>query len=99
MMQEDSLVLFEPVPTLSTKWCKFLALVLKLILQYTVFIIPLIVWYKFDILLAFFSLVLTFIIMGIIRSKLRNDSIPLNQREFHYNDDEIVRWFLAKQVC
>lgn len=98
-MQEDTLVLFEPVPILSTKKCKLLAFLLKIVLQYTVFAVALLVWYKLDILLSFFSLVLTFIIMGIIRSKLRNDSIPTNQREFHYNDGEIARWFLSKQVC
>lgn len=99
MMQEDTLVLFEPIPILSTNKCKFFAFLLQIILQYTIFVIPLIVWYKLDLLLAFFALVLTFIIMGIIRSKLRNDSIPPSQREFHYSDGEIVRWFLAKQVC
>lgn len=98
-MQEDTLVLFEPVPNLSSKWCKILSFILKNTLQYTLFIVPIIVWYRSDILLSFFSLVLTFILMGIIRSKLRNSSVPFNQREFHYNDDEVARWFLAKQVC
>lgn len=98
-MNEDTLVLFEPVPPLYGKRCRFLGLALKLILQYTVFIVPIIVWYKFDIYIAFFALILTFIIMGIVRSKLRNESIPLSQRELHYNDSEIASWFLAKEIC
>jgi hypothetical protein len=60
---------------------------------------PLVIWYFYDFFIALLSLVLTFIIMGIIRSKLRNAVIPFNQREYQYNDKAIADWYVAKELC
>ena len=98
-MHNDTIVLFEPIPALKSKGCRFVSFLLKLFLQYTVWVLPLGMWYRYDLFIAFLSLVLTFILMGILRSKLRNDAVPFNQREFHYNDTQIADWFLAKRVC
>lgn len=98
-MNNETIVLFEPVPSLKTKRCRFLSFLLQLFLQYTVWVLPLGMWYFYDLFIAFLSLILTFIVMGILRSKIRNDSVPPNQREFHYNDSQIANWFLAKRVC
>jgi hypothetical protein len=53
----------------------------------------------YDYFMAFFALILSFIIMGIVRSKLRNSVIPPNQREYQYNDKGIADWYTAKELC
>lgn len=90
---------FESTPRLSLKKCRVIALVLKLFLQYATIFISALVWYLYDFFIALLALVLTFIIMGIIRSKLRNSSIPFTQREFQYDDTAIATWYTAKALC
>lgn len=98
-MQTDYIDLIEPTPKLHTKRCKFIALLLRVFLQYTTFIAALIVWYLYDYFMGIATLILVFIIMGIIRSKIRNAVIPLKQREFQYNDQGIADWYTAKELC
>lgn len=89
----------EPTPKLYSKKCKAIALLLKLFLQYTTFLVALISWYIYDYFIAGATLLLSFIIMGIIRSKIRNSVIPPKQREFQYNDKGIADWYTAKEIC
>lgn len=89
----------EPTPRLNSKRCRVIALTLKLLLQYTTLFISALVWYFYDFFIALLALVLTFIIMGIVRSKLRNSVIPFTQREYHYNDAAIATWYTAKVLC
>jgi hypothetical protein len=72
---------------------------LKIFLQYTTFIVAIITWYFYDYFIAIATLLLSFIIMGIIRSKLRNSVIPVSQREYHYTDEGIADWYTAKVLC
>lgn len=89
----------EPTPRLYLNRCKVIALILKLFLQYATIFISAVVWYIYDFFIALLALVLTFIIMGIIRSKLRNSTIPFTQREYQYDDGEIAAWYTAKELC
>jgi hypothetical protein len=98
-MHDQTIHLLEPTPTLHSKKCKLLALLLQLFLQYTTLVATALIWYLYDIVFALLGAVLLFIIMGIIRSKLRNISIPLNQREYQYNDEGIAKWYVAKELC
>ena len=98
-MQENIIDMLEPTPKLYSKKCKFISLILKLFLQYTIFIVALTTWYFYDYFIAAASLLLTFIIMGIIRSKIRNSVIPLKQIEYPYNDQGIADWFTAREFC
>lgn len=98
-MQTDYIDLFEETPKLNSKKCKAVALTLQIFLQFTTFIIPLIVWYLYDYFIAIASLILSFIVMGIIRSKIRNSVIPLSQLEFQYSDKDIANWYVAKEIC
>ena len=95
----DYIDLMESTPKLHSKKCKIMAFILKIFLQYTTFIIALISWYLYDYFIAIAILLLTFIIMGIVRSKIRNSVIPLKQREYQYNDKDIADWFIAKEFC
>ena len=98
-MQNDYIELIEPTPKLRTKKCKIIAFSLRLFLQFTTYLIPLITWYFYDYFIAGAILILTFIIMGIIRSKLRNTVIPFKQREYQYNDQGIADWYTARELC
>ncbi|MBU0720439.1 hypothetical protein KJ877_03795 [bacterium] len=98
-MQNDYINLIEPTPKLHSKKCKTIALLLRIFLQFTTFAISLAAWYLSDLFIAGLALVLSFIIMGIIRSKLRNSVIPPNQREYQYNDQDIADWYTAKELC
>jgi len=98
-MNDDFVNLIEPTPQLKSKKCKAIALSLRLFLQFTTPIVGLIAWYMYDYFAAIAALLLTFIVMGIVRSKLRNSVIPPSQREYHYNDDGISKWYTAKMLC
>jgi len=98
-MQNDYIDLIEPTPKLHSKKCKLISLLLRLFLQFTTFIVGLITWYLYDYFMAIAALLLSFIIMGIVRSKLRNAVIPPNQREYQYNDQGIADWYTAKELC
>ncbi len=98
-MQNDFIDLIEPTPKLHSSKCKIIAFLLRVFLQFTTFFASLIVWYLYDLFLALLALVLSFIIMGIIRSKLRNSVIPPSQREYQYNDKGIADWYTAKEIC
>lgn len=89
----------ESVPRLYSKKCRIIALILRLFLQYATVIISLAVWFLYDFFIAILTLVLTFIVMGIVRSKLRNSVIPFKQREHHYDDGAIAAWYTAKALC
>jgi hypothetical protein len=68
-------------------------------LQYSLYAVVLIIWYYYDYFIAGAALLLGFIIIGIIRAKLRNSVIPLTQREYHYSDAAIAEWYSAKILC
>lgn len=98
-MKTEYINLIEPTPILKTKKCKLISFALRVFLQFTTFITSLIAWYMYDYFIALLTLVLSFIIMGIIRSKIRNSVIPTTQREYQYNDQGIADWFTARELC
>jgi len=89
----------DPTPTLPTRQCRFFARILGYALSYGNYIIAGFVWWTSDWFIALGTLLLGFIIFGIIRSKLRNDSIPPAQRETPYNDYAIATWYLSRNHC
>ena len=98
-MQTDYIDLIEPTPKLYSKKCKLIALALRIFLQFTTIFVGLVVWYNYDYFIAIASSLLTFIIMGIVRSKIRNSVIPAKQQEFQYNDKGIADWYAAREIC
>ncbi len=98
-MQNDFIDMMEPTPKLHSKKCKIISFLLRVFLQYTTFLASLIAWYLYDYFIALLTLVLSFIIMGIIRSKIRNSVIPPKQREYQYNDQGIADWYSARELC
>ncbi|WP_455755682.1 hypothetical protein [Sulfurimonas sp.] len=98
-MQDNIIDMIEPTPKFSSKKCKLISLSIRIILQYTTFAVGLIVWYISDYFIAIGALLLSFIVMGIVRSKIRNSVIPPKQREYPYNDQGIADWFTAREFC
>lgn len=98
-MQPDYIDLIKPTPKLYSKKCKLLSFTVRVFLQFTTFVASLVAWYIYDYFIAIATLLLSFIIMGIIRSKLRNSVIPSNQREYQYNDQGIADWYIHREFC
>jgi len=98
-VQEEFIELREQTPIIRSKRCKIISLSLRFFLQYGAVVATFTAWYLYDFFISLLTLVLAFIIMGIIRSKLRNSAIPASQRELHYNDKSIADWFTAKELC
>jgi hypothetical protein len=98
-MYNDFLELIEPTPKLTTKSCRLGAFLLSLFLSHFSLVVSLFVWWIYDYFIAGTFFLLSFLVIGIIRAKLRNDVIPLKQRELHYTDHGIVTWYFAKRVC
>ncbi len=98
-MQSDFTNMIEPTPILKSKKCRFLAMILTVALSCGVYIVAIFSFYSFKPLIALFITIFGFIASGIIRSKLRNSSIPQSQQELAYNDKAIATWFVAKELC
>ena len=98
-MKNDYIDLREPTPILQTKKCQIIALLIKFFLQFTPVIAAFTVWYLYDYFIAGATLLIIFLVVGIIRAKIRNSVIPPSQREYHYNDEDVAKWFTAKEIC
>ena len=98
-MKNDYIDLIEPTPILHTKKCQFISLIIKLFLQFTPIIAALITWNLYDYFIAGATLLIMFVVVGIVRAKMRNSVIPPSQREYHYNDEGIAKWFTTKEIC
>ncbi|WP_373070138.1 hypothetical protein [Sulfurimonas sp.] len=98
-MQNDIIDMIEPTPKLHSKKCKLISYVIWLFLKFTTYIVTILSWYLYDYFIAFLTLILSFIVMGIIRSKLRNIAIPQKQQEYQYNDKGIADWYTARELC
>lgn len=99
MNSERPLFRIDPMPTLPTRRCRLAARVLGWVLSYGNYLIAMAVGWSSDWFFALGSLLLGFIVFGILRSKLRNESIPPAQRELSYNDYAIATWYLSRNHC
>lgn len=99
MNTERPIFHINPTPSLPSKKCRILARLLGWALSYGYFAVALIVWWKLDWFFGIAVVLLGFILMGIVRSKLRNDSIPPAQREYAYDDYAIATWYLSRNHC
>lgn len=98
-MEEDFIEAIEPAPKLHTKSCRAAALLLELFLRYTTILSSIVAWYLYDYFIAFFALILSFIIIGIIRSKLRESAISPYQKEHYFDDKDIAMRYVADMLC
>jgi len=97
-MHDDILEQIEPTPELKKSECRFIALIIALGLKFGSFAIAGIVWYLYDLFFAVAALLISYLIIGIIRSKLRNSAIPRTQQEFQYSDSAIAAWYVSRRL-
>ena len=98
-MNNDFINMLEPTPKLHSKKCKMISALIWFFLKFSIYIITAISWYIYGYFITFFVLILSFIVIGIIRSKLRNIAIPPSQQEYQYNDKGIADWYTAREIC
>jgi len=98
-MDNNFIDLMEATPKLHSKKCKIISLLIRTFLQFTTPFTALVALYMYDYFIAGATLLLAFIVMGIVRSKIRNSVIPPKQREYQYNDQGIADWYTAKEIC
>lgn len=96
-MQND-IPFIEPTPTLTKRSCRALVYLIEILLRTGSVLIALIAWYLTDWKLAIAFFLLGFLVMGILRAKLRNDSIPPAQQEYDYNDRAIAAWYVSRRL-
>lgn len=98
-MQDEHLFAIEVVPKIEGFTCKVFLYLFYLLITFTPLLAGFVIWYLYNIYagIAFF-LFLT-LIGGIVLSKLRVASIPIDQREMTYSNFAIIKWYLGKNVC
>lgn len=99
MSEFDVVELQEEIPKLNTLKCKILATALWLFLQYSIYLIMLIVWVLYDFFISIFALMISFLVIGIIRSNLRVSSLLTQHLELEYDDKSIATLYVAKNIC
>ena len=98
-MKNEIIDMIEETPKLNSKKCKIISLAISESLSYSPYIITTLAWIKYDYFIAFFTLILSLIVIGIIRAKIRNIAIPSKQQEYPYNDKGIASWYTAREIC
>jgi hypothetical protein len=88
----------EPTPEPATALCRIAARLLGGFFSYGTYLIALLTWYLYDWFYAIAALLAGFVVLGILRAKIRNISIPLNQQEYTYTDQAIAKWFIVRRL-
>jgi len=89
----------EPTPTFKSRQCQWLVKLVAFKLTYTPIVLTLLVAYLVDYFYAVATLLISYLVTGIVRSYMRNSSIPKKQLEYTYNDQAIAAWFLYRNYC
>jgi len=90
--------MIEPTPEPFKRSCRIAAHLLGWLLTYGTYILALLSWYLYDWFYAVAALLLGFVVFGILRAKIRNVSIPLQQQEYAYTDQAIAKWFVVRRM-
>lgn len=97
-MQEKPIEIIEPTPTLKSARCRAIAYAIAGALTFTPLCAAGLVWYRFDLLFGAATFLITYLVTGIVRAKIRNGAIPLSQQEYHYNDRAIAAWYVDRTL-
>jgi hypothetical protein len=91
---QETLELFEPVPTLKTTKERLLGSLIAFGLSYGYIIIALLVWWETSWYIALSILLLAYIVTGIISSKILHLYVPYKQHEFSYSSKDLAAWVI-----
>lgn len=98
-MNNEIIEPLQELPKLPTKACKIYALILSYFLRFSSVIVALYVWYAYHLFYALGALIMSYLVLGIIKAKMRDLAIPLKQHERNYSDKELSIWYMAQEVC
>jgi len=90
---------YTQTPQMPDRKCKILHFLLTIFLSFGTYIITAGVWFIYNWYYAISTLLLAFILIGILRSKLLHSSVPKVQQEFSYSDQDIAAWYLHLHIC
>lgn len=98
-MQNDTFDMPSTLPQFSDKKCYYYAKAIEYLMKSIPFLSALTIWYMYDYFIAIATFLIALLVSWILRAKIRNISIPLNQQEYEYSDREIAIWYVAKYIC
>ncbi len=90
--------MIEPTPEPLKPFCRIAARLLGWLFSYGTYALALTAWFLYDWFYAAAGLLLGFVVLGIVRAKIRNISIPLSQQEYQYSDQAIAKWFVVRRM-
>ena len=94
-MKDEIIEQYRNIPEFRNIKQKILVKILGLLLAFIPVILGLIFWMLMDWFYALAALLLSFLISGIVSSKLRHNFVPIYQREFSYTSYELAAWVIA----
>lgn len=89
----------EPTPTFKSRQCQWFVKLIAFKLSYMPYILTFIVLLVVDYFYAIATLLMSYLVTGIVRAYMRNNSIPKQQLEYSYNDHAIASWYLYRTYC
>jgi hypothetical protein len=89
----------ENTPEMVGLRCQFLAYSLFFGLVILPLLISLYIWFEYDWLLAIGGGLFLYLVSAIVGSKLRLESLPIDQRERNFSSLEIAKWYVSKHFC
>ncbi len=98
MHESDVIEIIEPTPRPKSRFCRILVLIITAALTGTPYATALLIGYRFDFFFAAAAFLLTYLVTGIVRAKIRNDAVPPFQQEYHYSDRAIAAWFVDRRL-
>ena len=98
-MENETIDMIKPTPKLKTKKCKSIMYLVYIFLRGFSIGAMIFAFIKYGWFWSFISFIFAYIIIGIIKSKLRVMSIPFNQLEYNYTDKAIATWYVSKHFC
>lgn len=96
-MQTDIPVI-EPTPEPVKPLCRLGARLLGWTFSYGTYVLGVLAWYLYGWFYGLAALPAGFVILGIVRAKIRNISIPLPQQEYKYSDHAVAKWYVVRRL-
>lgn len=90
---------YEPTPTPKTLRCKLFAWGIGLGIWGGPFVLVVLGWWKFHWSAGALGGLFGYLLAGIISSKMRQLSIPQDQREISFTSFEIAKWYVVRYLC
>ncbi len=98
-MKNEPIDMLENAPKLKATRCIIIAYIIEYALKLSPLLISLLIWYIFDYFYAIAIFLISYLVLGIVRSKLLHVAIPKKQQEHEYSDKEIAIWYVSKRLC